>query len=175
MFRKKNILLAVLNIFFICSCASVETDKLTIEKTFSDLIKSDDYSTKITAIVMIGSFKETALIDNLLDYLKMTRGVEKTAVLYSLSIHKEEYLEAFINSVATDEKSIKELLEIESSRGSYFMDPYLRIISYLGVLAMHNDKALSKLKAIDHYADGWQGDSIMELMLAAEKLRIKKD
>jgi len=176
MFKIKIVMVAAFSVLFMSLHASAGADKFTIETAFSEMLKSSDYSTKVTAIVMIADFKETALANDLVKLLKKASGIERCAVLYSLSIlQREEYLDAFIDSVPTDEKSIKELLDIESPRGSYFKAPYLRIINYLGYIAIHNDKAFSRLKAIDLYADGWQGDSVMELIIAAEKLRIDKN
>jgi hypothetical protein len=158
---------------YICSYGCTDSSKLTIEKAFSEMIRSNDSVTRITAIIMIGAFKETTLTKTLLDHLEKASGIEKTAVLYSLSIYKNDYLDAFIESLPQDEKGIKELLAVESPEGSYFRAPQLKIISYLGDIAVYNDKALEKLKIIQPYADGWQGDIIMELIIAASKSRKK--
>ena len=171
MIKKYHTLLTVVILSFVYACASTNPGKLTIEKAFKDMLESSDKATRITAIIMLGEFKTTSLNNTLATHLKTADGVEKTAILYSLSLNNHNYLEAFVESVPTDSNGIKTLLEIESPKGSYFKAPYLRIINYLGILAKHDDNALLKLREIDNYADGWQGDSIMELIAAAQNAR----
>ena len=169
MSKIKFTFIVVLAVFCMWFFGCANSGSITAEKAFSEMLGSSDTATRITAIVLVGDFKETTLIKVLENHLKNTSGVEKVAVLYSLSIYKNNYLDAFIESFPKDEKGIKELLKIESPEGSYFRAPHLRIISYLGNIAIYNDKALAVLKVIQPYADGWQGDLIMEFIMTADK------
>lgn len=163
-----------MQLIFIWGCINKSTDSqiLTIERAFHDLFQSSDVESRVTAIILAGDFKETAISEDLKNLLAKVKGVEKTAVLYSLSKSvSDDYIDQFIDSLPDDEKGINELLDIESSRKTYFSEPQLKILNYLGSLANYNDKALAKLETIHSLADGWQGDSTFELLLAAKKWR----
>ncbi|OQY55225.1 MAG: hypothetical protein B6245_20090 [Desulfobacteraceae bacterium 4572_88] len=172
---KKFYVILILSILFAgCGVESGTAGDITIEQAFSKLFQSDDFQSRITAIVLSSQFKKTKLSNVLSERLKKVDGIEKTAILYALArSESDDYIEQFTDSIPTDEKGIKTLLDIESPRKSYFSSPALRIITYLGSLAIHNDKAFAKLKAMGHFADGWQGDSISVLVEDAEKWREK--
>jgi hypothetical protein len=159
----------VLIVLCVFSSGCSDSRKITLENSFKDMIGSNDERTRITAIVLIAEFKETSLLSLLTDKLKNSSGIEKTAILYSLSLYKKNYVDEFINSLTSEERHIKELLNAETSEGSYFREPHFQMIRYLGGLACVNKKALAKLKIIQPYADGWQGEEIMELVNDAEK------
>ncbi|RLC20497.1 MAG: hypothetical protein DRI57_04665 [Deltaproteobacteria bacterium] len=172
---KKFYVILILSILFAgCGVESGTAGDVTIEQAFSKLFQSDDFQSRITAIVLSSQFKKTKLSNVLSERLRKVDGIEKTAILYALARNEsDDYIGQFVNSIPGDEKGIKTLLDIESPRKSYFSSPSLRVISYLGSLAIHNDNAFAKLKAIGRLADGWQGDSISVLAEDAEKWREK--
>jgi hypothetical protein len=159
----------VLTVLFVFSYGCSDSQKKTLETSFSDMIGSSYPKTRMTAIILIADFKETSLLTLLDERLKNSVGVEKSAILYCLSLYKKIMVDEFIDSLPGDEIHIKELLNAESPEFSYFREPHFQMIRYLGSLACINKKALAKLKMIQPYADGWQGEEIMELVNDAEK------
>jgi hypothetical protein len=133
------------------------------------MIGSSDTATRISAIILVAEFKETSLTEALIEHLKNVEGPEKTATLYTLSVFRENYVDAFVDSIPTDEAHIKDFLSAESSERSYFREPHFTMVRFLGDLAIYNTKAREKLKALQPFADGWRGDEIMGMLNNAEK------
>ena len=137
-----------------------------ILKTMPNLFKSSEFKTRVTSIIMVSEFK-TGLFDNeLKNILKTSSGIERTVILYSLvRTGNYKFEKEFVKSIPETKNNILELLDIEAGKKSYFSSPNLRIINYLGMIAKKNETAYKKIIEISKYADGWQGDSIMELII----------
>ncbi len=171
LFKRIIIIISILIVCFSCMPVKDNFKKDKITDVFPILFKSNEFETRITAIILSSEFKNTQITNELLNLLKEAKGIEKVAILYTLRTKNDSYIKEFINAIPEDAKGIKELLDIESPRSSYFMSPKLRIIDYLASLAIHNDNAFRKLITISNYADGWQGDAIMELLEDIKKWR----
>ncbi len=148
-----------------------EEGDFTLSQSFKNMIASSDKSTMLTSIIIFADLEDKNIEYLLIDRLPESKGIERSAILYSLYMHNGNLEQEFIDSIQVDEQSIRDLLVLESPSGSYFRAPYLRVIKAIGDISIHNDKALEKLKRIYQYSDGWQGDSILEMIIAAERIR----
>lgn len=140
-----------------------------MSRAFEEMICSHDERTKLTAIILSAGLEDTQIKDVILKRLPNAEGVERVAIMYSLYMNDGNLDREFIDSIPVDEQGIRNLLKVESPLGSYFRAPYLRIIKAIGEISMHDDVALNKLKCIYAYSDGWQGDSILEMIMKAER------
>lgn len=140
-----------------------------MSRAFEEMICSHDERTKLTAIILSADLEDTQVKDVISKRLPNAEGVERVAIMYSLYMNDGNLDREFIDSIPVDEQGIRNLLKVESPLGSYFRAPYLRIIKAIGEISMHDDVALNKLKRIYAYSDGWQGDSILEMIMKAER------
>lgn len=161
------IFLALIYLFF-----SKNRD-VTITQSFMQMINSNDEQTRLTAIIIFSEIEDDKVQSVLVNYLPKSKDVERIAIIYSLFRHDGKFEQEFIDSIPIEEKEIKKLLFLDSPQGSRLRAPYLRIIKCVGDLAIHDDKALYKLKSIYRQSDGWQGDSILEMIMSAERSRGK--
>lgn len=146
---------------------------VTITQSFMQMINSNDEKTRLTAIIIFSEIEDDKVQSVLVNYFPSSKDVERIAIIYSLFRHDGKFEQKFIESIPIDEQEIKKLLFLDSPQGSHLRAPYLRIIKSVGDLAMHNDTALDKLKLIYRHSDGWQGDSILEMIMSAERSRGK--
>lgn len=164
----------ILPILILCSVVSfqvVKSEGVQMGQAFEEMISSDDEPTKLTAIILSAELEDNLIQDLILKRLANASDVECVAIMYSLYMHNGNREQDFVDSIPVDEQGIVKLLKIESPLGSHFRAPYLRIIKAIGDISMHNDAALDKLKRIYAYSDGWQGDSILEMVMNAERRR----
>ena len=166
-----RLILPILIIFLVLLFFYRRSDDVQMGKAFEKMIRSRDDTTKFTAIILSADLEENHVQDVILKRLPEAKDVERLAIMYSLYMHDANLEEEFVDSIPGDEQGIKKLLDVESPLGSYFRAPYLRIIKALGEISMHDDAALAKLKRIYAYSDGWQGDSILEMIMNAERRR----
>lgn len=173
--RMKNLrcVLPIIILFFVAPFFISNSDGVQISQAFEEMFRSRDATTKLTAIILSADMEDIQVQDVLSTLLPEAKGVERIAIMYSLYMHNGNLEHEFVNSIPVDEQGIKNLLSVESPFGSYFRAPFFRIIKALGSIAMHDDVALDKLKRIYSYSDGWQGDSILEMILDAERIRGK--
>lgn len=149
----------------------VKNDDVQMGRAFEEMICSHDERTKLTAIILSADLEDTIIKDVISKRLTDAEGVELVAIMYSMYMHDGNIEHEFIDSIPVDEQGIRNLLKVESPLGSYYRAPYLRIIKSIGEISMHDDIALHKLKRIYAYSDGWQGDSILEMIMNAERRR----
>jgi 3-oxoacyl-ACP reductase-like protein len=165
--------LPIIILFFVTLFFFLNSDGVQMGQAFEEMFRSRDATTKLTAIILSADLEDIQVQDVLSKLLPEAKGVERIAIMYSLYMHNGNLEHEFVDSIPVDEQGIKNLLSVESPLGSYFRAPFLRIIKTLGSIAMHDDVALDKLKRIYSYSDGWQGDSILEMILDAERRRGK--
>lgn len=161
------IFFALISLFFL------ENRGVTITQSFMQMINSNDEQTRLTAIIIFAEIEDDKVQDVILNHFSKSKDIDRIAIMYSLFRHSGRFEQEFIDSIPIDEQEIKKLLVLDSPHGSRLRAPYLRIIKTVGDVAMHNDKALDKLKSIYRHSDGWQGDSILEMIMSAERSRGK--
>ncbi len=161
----------ILIVFSVIPFCFSKNDDVQMGRAFEEMICSHDETTKLTAIILSADLEDTQIQDVISKRLPNAKGVERVAIMYSMYMHNGNLEHEFIDSIPVDEQGIRNLLKVESPLGSYFRAPYLRIIKAIGEISMYNDMALNKLKRIYAYSDGWQGDSILEMIMNAERRR----
>jgi hypothetical protein len=164
-------ILPILILFLVAQFFFLKSDGVRMDQAFEEMIRSEDEATKLTAIILSADLDDIHIQDFVSKRLPEAKGVERTAIIYSMYMHNGSLEHNFVDSIPVDEHGIKRLLNVESPLGSYFRSPYLRIVNALGDISLHDDAALDKLKRIYAYSDGWQGDSILEMILNAERKR----
>ena len=169
--KKLRWIFLILILYSAVSFYFVKSDDIQIGQAFEEMIRSNDETTRLTAIILSADLEDDHLQDLILNILTKAQGVERVAIMYSLYMHNGNQEHEFVDSIPVDEQGIRNLLNVESPLGSHFRAPYLRIIKALGDISVHDDAALGKLKRIYAYSDGWQGDSILEMIMNAERRR----
>lgn len=158
-------------------CTVVAGEEMTDFDHVAGLYNSSDRKVRVTAYILTAQTNSDIVRSYMKTLAKEKIGVELTAILYALqtssgSFEDEEH---FINSVHTDEQYIGDLLAVDSGESSYLRGaPYLYIISRIAVIALRNDLALDKLRAIYKYADGWIAENIAVMIKDAESYRKKR-
>lgn len=169
--KKMRFIMPILMVVSVLPICFVKNKDAEMGRAFEEMICSHDERTKLTAIILAADMEDTQIKDVILKRLPNAESVERVAIMYSLYMHDGKTDREFIDSIPVDEQGIRNLLKVESPLGSYFRAPYLRIIKAIGEISMHDDVALNKLKRIFAYSDGWQGDSILEMIMKAERSR----
>ncbi len=158
------------------SYAGYAGEQTDLEKKFLDMYSSTDFKTRVTAYVLTGDVSSDLLKERLRKIVIQKTGVERTAILYALnwrSSNEDEQM-AFIESVPTDHKGIKQLLEVDSGAKSYLKGPvYLFIIDLLGSYAGRHDIALEKLLRIYDQSDGWMAENVSSMIQGAVDVRVE--
>jgi hypothetical protein len=169
--KNLRFIMLILIVVSVLSFCFVNNDDAQMGMIFEEMICSHHERTKLTAIILSADLEDTQIKDVILKRLPNAKGVERVTIMYSMYMHDGNLEHEFIASIPVDEQGIRSLLKVESPLGSYFRAPYLRIIKAIGEISMYDDVALNKLKRIYAYSDGWQGDSILEMIMSAERRR----
>ena len=151
-------------------------EQTDLEKKFLDMYSSRDFKTRVTAYVLTGDISSGLLKERLRKLVTQKAGVERTAILYALNqlSSNEGEQKAFIESIPTDPRGIKELLEVDSGGKSYLKGPvYLFMIDLLGSYAGRHDIALEKLLRIYDHSDGWMAENLSSMVQGAIDARVE--